>query len=52
MDKKYLLTYQDNKRGYGTFSWFSSEGEMDEFIETNESINVIERLHIVQAEEI
>ena len=50
-EKPYLLTYQDEKRGYGTFAWFDTEEEMDEFIDNN-NINVIEAYYITAAQEL
>lgn len=49
MDKPFLLTYQDEKHPYGTFSWFETEEEMNEFAENNE-VHVIEGMHILGAE--
>ncbi|MFF2532461.1 hypothetical protein ACFVS2_26700 [Brevibacillus sp. NPDC058079] len=48
-DRNYLLTYQDEKRGYGTFAWFETEDEMTEYIENNR-VHVIEALKIKDAE--
>jgi UDP-N-acetylglucosamine:LPS N-acetylglucosamine transferase len=50
MDKQYLLTYQVPNKGWGTFSWFDTEEEMEEFIKETEGINVIEAFYIKDAE--
>lgn len=47
MDKIFLLTYQTSKCKFGTFSWFDTEEEMDEFIEEN-NIHVIDAIEIIQ----
>jgi hypothetical protein len=52
MDKPYLLTFQDSKRGYGTFAWFETEEKMNKFIESKSDINVLEAYKINDAEEI
>lgn len=52
MNNKYLLTYQDDIRNFGTFAWFDYESQMDDYINQNENIHVLERLHIIQAEEV
>ena len=47
MDKRFLLTYQTSECKHGTFSWFDTEEEMDEFI--NESnIHVVDAIEIIQ----
>lgn len=50
--KQYLLTYQLPNTGWGTFSWFDTEEEMQEFIDNTKGINVIEAFHIKDAEEL
>ena len=49
-NKPFLLTYQTEKGT--TFSWFDTEIEMDNFIDKEKKIHVIDRLHILKAEEI
>ena len=51
-NKPYLLTYQTPTRGWGTFSWFDTEDEMQEFINKTEGINVLEAFYIKDAEEV
>lgn len=51
MNKEYLLTYQDSKHAYGTFAWFDTEKELQEFVNNND-INVIEAFKINGVEEI
>jgi hypothetical protein len=46
-EKSYLLTY---KKGDKTdFDWFDTEEEMDDFIETNEGIEILDALYIADA---
>ena len=49
INKPFLLTYQTKDKLYGTFSWFSSEDEMLNFIDTN-PVHVIEAYHIKDVE--
>ncbi|MGG1664464.1 hypothetical protein [Brevibacillus sp. NRS-1366] len=40
MNKTILLTYHDEKHPHGTFAWFETEEELDEFLEINEVNNI------------
>ena len=52
-DKQYLLTYQSKGKGYGTFAWFFTEEELQEFINTDKDIlTVIDAVKIIQMEEV
>ncbi|WP_154663045.1 hypothetical protein [Bacillus massiliigorillae] len=44
----YLLTY--SKDGQDYYKWFASEQEMDAFIDGDQTIKVIEGLHIKESE--
>lgn len=44
----YLLTY--TKNGQDLYEWFTSEQEMDAFIDQDSEIEVIEGVHIKEAE--
>lgn len=44
----YLLTY--TKQGSDYYRWFSTEKEMDDFIDSDAEINVKEGIHIKQCE--
>lgn len=51
-DRKYLLTYQDSKHGYGTYAWFELEDALFDFVDSKNDINVIEAIRIDSSEEI
>jgi len=52
-DKQYLLHYQSKTRLYGTFAWFSTEEELQKFVENDKDILVvIEAIKIIQMKEV